>query len=292
LDGLKKLGAEIQLKDGYIEASVKDRLKGCEITFEALSVGATENILMAASLAEGTTVLNNVAREPEITDLAKLLNAMGAKITGAGTSKIVIEGVDTLKGTYHKILPDRIEAGTYAAAALITNGEITLENIEYPIFENIAQMIKQSGGEVLCSDNKITIKGSGKRIAMDIITGAFPGFPTDMQAQFMSVLSLGSGVSRITENIFENRYMHVPELNRMGADISVAGSTAIIKGVKALHGASVMATDLRASVSLVLAGLAATGETIINRVYHLDRGYEKIEDKLSKCGAEIFRCVA
>jgi UDP-N-acetylglucosamine 1-carboxyvinyltransferase len=217
---------------------------------------------------------------------------MGAKITGAGTNRIVIEGVDSLKGTYHRILPDRIEAGTYAAAALITNGEITLENIEYPIFQNIAQMIEQCGGEVICSDNKITIKGGGKRIALDIVTGAFPGFPTDMQAQFMSVLSLSSGVSHITENIFENRYMHVPELNRMGADISISGSTAIINGVKALHGASVMATDLRASVSLVLAGLAATGETVINRVYHLDRGYEKIEDKLSKCGAEIFRCVA
>jgi UDP-N-acetylglucosamine 1-carboxyvinyltransferase len=292
LDGLKKLGATIQLKEGYIEASVKNRLKGCEITFESISVGATENILMAATLADGTTVLNNVAQEPEVLDLANLLNAMGAKIIGAGTSTMTIEGVNALKGGYHKILPDRIEAGTYAAAALITNGEITLENIDYSIFKNIAIMIEQAGGVVLASDNKITIKGKGKRLALDIVTGAYPAFPTDMQAQFMSVLALGSGASSIRENIFENRYMHVPELNRMGANVSISGSTATINGVNGLYGANVMATDLRASVSLVLAGLAAKGETVINRVYHLDRGYEKVEDKLSKCGAEIFRCIA
>jgi len=292
LDGLKKLGATVRLKEGYIEARVKDRLKGNEITFDSVSVGATENILMAASLAEGTTVLNNVAQEPEVSDLANLLNSMGAKITGVGTKTITIEGVDALKGAYHKILPDRIEAGTYAAAALITNGEITLENIDYSIFKNVAKMIELAGGVVVVADNKITIKGGGKRKSLDIITGSYPLFPTDMQAQFMSVLALGSGASRITENIFENRYMHVPELNRMGADVSISGSTAIIKGVKVLYGANVMATDLRASVSLVLAGLAAKGETVINRVYHLDRGYERVEDKLSKCGAKIFRCVS
>jgi UDP-N-acetylglucosamine 1-carboxyvinyltransferase len=291
LDALKKLGAIITLKDGYIEAQVKDRLKGCEINFETVSVGATENILMAASLAEGTTILKNAAKEPEIVDLANLLNLMGAKITGAGTNKIIINGVDNLKGAYHKILPDRIEAGTYAAAALITKGEITLENIDYPSFKNIAEMIEQAGGVVVHADNKIIIKGGGERKSLDITTGAYPAFPTDMQAQFMSVLTLGCGSSRITESIFENRYMHVPELNRMGADISISGSTATINGVKSLTGANVMATDLRASVSLVLAGLAAKGKTIINRVYHLDRGYERIEDKLSKCGAEIFRSV-
>lgn len=291
LDALKKLGATIQLKEGYIEAQVKDRLKGCEITFDFISVGATENILMAASLAEGTTILNNVAQEPEVSDLANLLNLMGAQITGIGTNRMVIKGVSSLKGAYHKILPDRIEAGTYAIAALITNGEITLENISYSIFENIAKMVKLMGGVVVASDNSITIKGSKNKIALDIITGAYPAFPTDMQAQFMTALALCSGVSKITENIFENRYMHVPELNRMGADISVSGNIATINGVKNLYGASVMATDLRASVSLVLAGLAAKGETVINRVYHIDRGYERIEEKLSKCGANIFRCV-
>ncbi|NRA73775.1 MAG: UDP-N-acetylglucosamine 1-carboxyvinyltransferase [Rickettsiales bacterium] len=291
LDALKKLGATIQLKEGYIEAQVKDRLKGCEITFFFISVGATENILMAASLAEGTTILNNVAQEPEVSDLANLLNLMGAQITGIGTNRMVIKGVSSLKGAYHKILPDRIEAGTYAIAALITNGEITLENISYSIFENIAKMVKLMGGVVVASDNSITIKGSKNKIALDIITGAYPAFPTDMQAQFMTALALCSGVSKITENIFENRYMHVPELNRMGADISVSGNIATINGVKNLYGASVMATDLRASVSLVLAGLAAKGETVINRVYHIDRGYERIEEKLSKCGANIFRCV-
>ena len=291
LDALRKLGATIQLKEGYIEAQVKDRLRGCEITFDSISVGATENILMAASLADGTTILNNVAQEPEVTDLANLLNSMGAEIAGIGTRALVIKGVSSLKGAYHKILPDRIEAGTYAAAALITGGEITLENINYSIFENIAKMIELVGGVVISSDNKIVIKGD-KKIALDITTGAYPLFPTDMQAQFMSVLSLCNGASRITENIFENRYMHVPELNRMGANVSVSGNTAIIDGVKNLYGANVMATDLRASVSLVLAGLAAQGETVINRAYHIDRGYERIEEKLSKCGAKIFRCIA
>ena len=292
LDALKKLGAKIELKEGYIEARVKNRLKGCKVTFDSVSVGATENILMAASLAEGTTILNNVAQEPEVADLATLLNSMGANITGVGTKKITIKGVNTLKGTYHKILADRIEAGTYAAAALITNGEITLENINYSIFKNIAKMIELMGGVVVASDSKITVKGNKNKVALDIITGAYPAFPTDMQAQFMSVLALCSGSSKITENIFENRYMHVPELNRMGANISVSGNTAIINGVKNLYGASVMATDLRASVSLVLAGLAAKEETIVNRIYHIDRGYERIEEKLSKCGANIFRCIA
>ena len=292
LDGLIKLGATIELKEGYIEARVKDRLKGCEITFSSVSVGATENILMAATLAEGTTVLKNAAQEPEVSDLAKLLNSMGGKIKGAGTKTIVIEGVSNLQGACHKIIPDRIEAGTYAAAALITNGEITLKNIDYSVFKNIADKLEQAGGKVVVSDDKIIIKGSGARVSLDIMTGAYPEFPTDMQAQFMSVLSLGAGRSVITESIFENRYMHVPELNRMGANIAVSGSIATIDGVKNLYGASVMATDLRASVSLVLAGLAAKGETIINRVYHLDRGYERIEDKLSKCGADIFRCIA
>lgn len=290
LEGLAALGAEITLENGYIEAKVKDRLKGNEVHFPIVSVGATENILMAATLADGRTVIHNAAQEPEIVDLAKLLNAMGAKIEGAGTKTITIDGVTELKGARHKIVPDRLEAGTYAIAAIMTGGEIVLENMSYEIFSNIADRIMQVGGIIEQLDgNKVKAKCGGRKIGIDIATSAYPGFPTDMQAQFMSLLSISDGTSIITENIFENRYMHVLELLRMGADISVAGHIATIRGVKQLCGAETMATDLRASVSLVLAGLFASGQTVINRVYHLDRGYEKIEEKLGRCGAKIER---
>ncbi len=288
---LEAMGAKIELHEGYVEATAKDGLKGAEITFDSVSVGATENIIMAATLASGTTVLHNAAREPEICDLILLLNKMGAKITGAGTSTVTIKGVSSLKGTIHQVIADRIEAATYAIAALITGGELTLENVEYSILGNIAEKLKLIGAAIDYKDNFITVKNSDHRSAIDITTGAYPGFPTDMQAQFMSLLSLTGGISTINENIFENRYMHVSELCRMGADISVQGRLATIKGVKQLLGAEVMATDLRASVSLVLAGLAAQGKTVINRVYHIDRGYENIECKLSKCGADIARVI-
>ncbi len=289
LSALEKMGAKIILESGYIEAKVDNRLKGAEIYFNFVSVGATENILMASTLAEGKTVLYNAACEPEITDLAKLLNAMGAKISGIGSSTLEIEGVEQLAGAYHVVIPDRIEVGTYAAAAVITGGELVLENIDYSICHNIMDKLANIGAKILVGDNNITISCHGDRKAIDLTTGVFPGFPTDMQAQFMSILSLAKGTSVITENIFENRFMHVPELKRMGARISLAGNNATIRGVDWLKGAEVMATDLRASVSLILAGLAAKEETIINRVYHLDRGYERIEQKLSQCGADIKR---
>jgi UDP-N-acetylglucosamine 1-carboxyvinyltransferase len=289
LSALEQMGAEIKLESGYVEAKVKNRLKGAEIYFNIVSVGATENILMAATLAEGQTVLHNAACEPEITDLAKLLNAMGAKISGIGTSTLVIDGVEKLTGAYHKVVPDRIEAGTYAIAAVITGGELTLKNVDYGICSNILEKLVQIGARVTAGEQQITVACTGVKNAIDITTNAFPGFPTDMQAQIMSLLALSKGTSIIIENIFENRFMHVPELSRMGANISLASNSATIRGVDELKSAEVMATDLRASVSLVLAGLAAKGETLINRVYHLDRGYERIEQKLMHCGAEIRR---
>lgn len=290
LDALSALGAEISLKEGYIEAHIKTRLRGAEIHFPFVSVGATENVLMAATLADGTTVIHNAAQEPEISDLAKLLIEMGAKIEGAGTKTITIQGVTSLHGANHKIISDRLEAGTYAIAALITGGELILENVQYEIFSNIAERLVQIGGVVeQISPSQVRVKCSGRKNAIDIATSAYPGFPTDMQAQFMSLLAVSHGTSIITENIFENRYMHVLELLRMGADISVSGHIATINGISQLCGAEVMATDLRASVSLVLAGLCAQGKTVISRVYHIDRGYEKIEEKLGRCGAIIER---
>ncbi len=289
LSALKQMGAEVELDSGYIEVKVKGKLKGAEIHFNFVSVGATENILMAATLAEGRTILHNAAREPEITDLAQLLNAMGAKISGIGTSTLIIDGVDKLSGAYHTVVCDRIEAGTYAVAAVITGGEIVLENVEYEVCSNILDRLGPIGAEISVSGNQVTVKSKGVKYASDTSTSVFPGFPTDMQAQFMSLLAVASGTSIVTENIFENRFMHVPELNRMGAKISLIGNSATVVGVSELKGAEVMATDLRASVSLVLAGLAAQGTTLINRVYHIDRGYERIEHKLSQCGADIKR---
>ncbi len=289
LDALKKMGADIIVKEGYIEAHTTKCLQGAEIFFDAPSVGATENILMAATLAKGKTVIHNVAMEPEITDLVCMLKKMGAKISGIGTGVLSIEGVKKLKGARHTIISDRIEAGTYAIAALITGGKITLHNVQHDNMTSVLETLEALGARIEYNDNEITVCGNGKRQAGEVYTDAYPGFPTDMQAQLMSLMSVSPGISVVHENIFENRYMHVSELVRMGADITVNGKVATIRGVDELLGAEVMATDLRASVSLVLAALTAKGTTTINRVYHIDRGYERIEDKLTGCGADICR---
>ena len=289
LDALEKLGAKIVLKNGYIEATAK-KLIGCEINFPGVSVTGTENIMMAAVLAKGQTVLRNVAKEPEVEDLANFLNAMGAKVNGAGTDEIIIDGVDDLKGTEFSIPADRIEAGTYLIAAAITGGDVTISNIEAPRMNNILDKLKLSGASISIGDNYIQLTMKEDSILpVDISTAPFPGFPTDMQAQFTVLNALSKGSSVVTENVFENRFMHVQELNRMGCDITVKGSNAFIKGVSSLNGAPVMATDLRASASLILAGLCANGETIVDRIYHIDRGYERIEEKLSYLGANITR---
>jgi UDP-N-acetylglucosamine 1-carboxyvinyltransferase len=289
LDALEKLGAKIELKNGYIEASSK-KLIGCEINFPGVSVTGTENIMMAAVLAEGQTVLRNVAKEPEVEDLANFLNSMGAKIIGAGTDEIVIDGVESLDGTEFSIPADRIEAGTYLIAAAITGGDVTISNVQAPRMNNILDKLKLSGASVIIGDDTIQlIMENDSILPVDISTAPFPGFPTDMQAQFTVLNALSEGSSVVTENVFENRFMHVQELNRMGCDITVKGSNAFIKGVSALNGAPVMATDLRASASLILAGLCAKGETIVDRIYHIDRGYERIEEKLSYLGADITR---
>jgi UDP-N-acetylglucosamine 1-carboxyvinyltransferase len=289
LDALEKLGAKIELKNGYIEASSK-KLIGCEINFPGVSVTGTENIMMAAVLAKGQTVLRNVAKEPEVEDLANFLNSMGAKIIGAGTDEIVIDGVESLDGTEFSIPADRIEAGTYLIAAAITGGDVTISNVQAPRMNNILDKLKLSGASVIIGDDTIQlIMENDSILPVDISTAPFPGFPTDMQAQFTVLNALSEGSSVVTENVFENRFMHVQELNRMGCDITVKGSNAFIKGVSALNGAPVMATDLRASASLILAGLCAKGETIVDRIYHIDRGYERIEEKLSYLGADITR---
>ena len=289
LDALEKLGAKIELKNGYIEATSK-QLIGCEINFPGVSVTGTENIMMAAVLAKGQTVLRNVAKEPEVEDLANFLNSMGAKIIGAGTDEIIIDGVENLDGTEFSIPADRIEAGTYLIAAAITGGDVTISNVQAPRMNNILDKLKLSGASVIEGDNTIQlIMDNDSILPVDISTAPFPGFPTDMQAQFTVLNALSEGSSVVTENVFENRFMHVQELNRMGCDITVKGSNAFIKGVNALNGAPVMATDLRASASLILAGLCAKGETIVDRIYHIDRGYERIEEKLSYLGADITR---
>ena len=289
LDALEKLGAKIELKNGYIEASSK-KLKGCEINFPGVSVTGTENIMMAAVLAEGQTILRNVAKEPEVEDLADFLKSMGAKIEGAGTDEITIDGVDDLQGSIFSIPADRIEAGTYLIAAAITAGDITISDIDPFRMNNILEKLKLSGATIKVGNNDIHLSMKNGSISpVDISTAPFPGFPTDMQAQFTVLNSLSDGSAVITENVFENRFMHVQELNRMGCDITVKGSNAIIKGVSSLNGAPVMATDLRASASLILAGLCADGETIVDRIYHIDRGYERIEEKLSYLGADITR---
>tara|TARA_A100000171_G_scaffold37713_1_gene36825 strand:- start:2375 stop:3703 length:1329 start_codon:yes stop_codon:yes gene_type:complete len=290
LKGLEKMGAEIILSEGYVTAKAPKGLKGCDYTFPIVSVTGTENLLMAACLAHGTTRLLNAAQEPEVTDLAHCLVGMGAKISGIGTSTLVIEGQAELGGTTHSILPDRIETGTYAIAAAITGGSITLENTSLKLLPLVTQTLCQVGLGLEQKGDNVEVNSPAHGLKpQDIITEPFPGFPTDLQAQFMALMTTINGASSITETIFENRFMHVPELARMGADIAVKGNTALVRGVSSLKGAPVMATDLRASVSLVLAGLAAEGETLVSRVYHLDRGYEKIEEKLSACGAHIKR---
>ena len=289
LDALEKLGAKIELKNGYIEASSK-KLVGCEINFPGISVTGTENIMMAAVLAKGQTVLRNVAKEPEVEDLADFLNSMGAKISGAGTDEIIIEGVEDLQSSVFSIPADRIEAGTYLIAAAVTFGDVTISDIQPSRMNNILDKLKLSGASINASDNEIQlIMDKESILPVDISTAPFPGFPTDMQAQFTVLNALSNGSSVVTENVFENRFMHVQELNRMGCDITVKGSNALVKGVTALNGAPVMATDLRASASLILAGLCAEGETIVDRIYHIDRGYERIEEKLSYLGADITR---
>ena len=289
LKALEKLGAEISLNNGYIEAKAK-KLTGANIEFEGVTVTGTENLMMAASLAEGLTTLTNVAKEPEISDLADFLNSMGAKISGAGTDEIRIEGVEELTGTTFKIPADRIEAGTYLVAAAVTNGKITINKIDPKRMGSIIETLQKAGAEVDSNGNSISLDMTKDAIKpVDIVTAPFPGFPTDMQAQFTVLNCIGPGESSVTETIFENRFMHVQELNRMGTDITINGTTALINGVDSISGAQVMATDLRASASLILAGLIAKGETIVDRIYHIDRGYERIEEKLSNLGAEIMR---
>jgi len=290
LDGLAALGAEIEVEGGYVLTRAKNGLKGARFVFPKVSVGATHVLMMAASLAKGQTILENAAREPEIVNLAECLNLMGARISGAGTSTIVIDGVDTLSGATCRIIPDRIETGTYAMAVAMAGGDVVLEGAQAELLQSALDVIGRTGAEITTLNSGIRVRRNGHGIdPVDITTEPFPGFPTDLQAQFMGLMTRAKGRSRITETIFENRFMHVQELARLGAHISLAGQTAIVDGVDRLKGAPVMATDLRASVSLVIAGLAAEGDTIVNRIYHLDRGFERLEEKLNGCGALVER---
>ena len=289
IKGLEQMGAHFDLQGGYIDGRVEGRLRGAKIVFPFVSVGATENLLMAATLAEGRTVLANAAREPEIGDLAHCLVAMGAQITGIGSDTLTIEGVPALHGAEHAIIPDRIETGSYACAAAIAGGSVFLRHARLEHLGATIRVMREAGVEVTEGDGGVMVKRLNGLHGADVMTEPYPGFPTDMQAQFMAMLSVAEGASMVTETIFENRFMHVPELNRMGARINVHGSSAIVRGVPSLSGAPVMASDLRASLSLILAGLAAKGETVVNRVYHLDRGYEAVEQKLAACGADIER---
>lgn len=290
LEGLKQMGAEIEVDEGYIRASVNGRLKGARIFMDIVSVGATENLMMAAALADGTTIIENAAREPEIVDLALCLNNMGAKVSGAGTDNIHIEGVESLSGAMHSVLPDRIETGTFLVAAAVTGGSIRCENAAPETLDAVLSKLQQAGASIEFGDDWISLDMKGKKAnAVTLKTAPHPGFPTDMQAQFVTLNCLAEGTGVITETIFENRFMHVPELQRMGATIALEGNSAVSPGSSELNGAPVMATDLRASASLVIAGLVASGETHVNRIYHLDRGYESIEDKLNKLGACISR---
>ncbi len=290
LKGMQALGAEITVDHGFIRARCDGRLKGARHVFELVSVGATENVLMAATLAEGRTILENAAMEPEITDLADCLNAMGANITGAGTPRIVVEGVERLSGCTHRVIADRIETGTFLVAAAMTGGRVTTTGARPHTLDAVLGKLREAGAEITVEKDHITLDMHGQRAkAVNITTAPHPAFPTDMQAQFMALDCVADGVGVINETIFENRFMHVNELLRLGADIRVDGHTAVVRGVERLQGAPVMATDLRASACLILAGLAAEGETLIDRVYHLDRGYENIEAKLSALGADIRR---
>ncbi len=293
LKALEQMGAHIELRDGYIHAEVAGRLRGANIQFEKISVGATENILMAASLAEGVTTIGNAAREPEVCDLAHCLQMMGAKIEGIGTDTITVTGVERLHGGNYAVIANRIETGTFAAAAAITGGDVELIGARIELMQAVVEKFAEAGVAISETPRGLRVRCvDGPIHGIDIMTQAYPGFPTDMQAQMMALLSVAQGASMITETIFENRYMHVPELTRMGAKINVHGASAMVRGAPELRGAEVMATDLRASVSLVIAALAAQGETIIHRVYHLDRGYERLEEKLSGCGALIERITA
>jgi UDP-N-acetylglucosamine 1-carboxyvinyltransferase len=289
IKGLEAMGAEIKLENGYIHARAPQGLKGCHFHFSPVSVGATENLMMAAALAEGETILENSALEPEVGDLARCLNSMGAKIEGAGTKTLRIQGVKKLYGTSHRVMADRIEAGTYVLAAAITKGDLYIHNIHHSLIEALLTSVKRTGTQIIEEEDYIRVIGPQVLESVDITTEPFPGYPTDLQAQWIALMTVAKGKSHVIETIFDNRFMHVPELCRMGASININGAMATIEGVKKLTGAPVMATDLRASVSLILAGLAAEGETILNRVYHLDRGYERIESKLTACGADIRR---
>ncbi|MBU6374436.1 MAG: UDP-N-acetylglucosamine 1-carboxyvinyltransferase, partial [Bdellovibrionales bacterium] len=288
LTGLEKLGAQIQLEDGYVIASAR-RLIGNRVVFEYPSVGATENVLMAAALAKGESVLENCAKEPEIVDLARALRAMGAVIEGEGSETIRIQGKDSLAGCQHQVIGDRIEAGTFLCAAFATEGEVRVQGINSEFLEPVLVKLESAGASIDRGSNYVGLKSQGRPKGTDVTTLPHPGFPTDMQAQFMAAMSIADGTSVITETVFENRFMHVPELARLGADIVVRGKSAVVKGKQTLKGAPVMATDLRASASLIIAGLKASGETVVSRIYHLDRGYERMEVKLRSLGATIER---
>ena len=290
LDTLRHMGAKVEVKDGYVIANVKNRLKGIDFTFNKISVGATVNAIMSATLARGQSIFTNCACEPEIVDLCNFLVKIGAEIEGIGTNRVIVSGKNCLQGGIHKVIPDRIEIGTYISAVGLTGGKLTLNGVDYRLIENLCHKFIEAGLKILnFSDHSITILSDKQINPVNIQTMPYPGFPTDMQAQFMSLMSISSGESIIVENIFENRFMHVPELQRMGANINIYKNLASVKGVSQLKGANVMATDLRASVCLVLAGLAAQGTTIIDRIYHIDRGYSRIEKKLEQCGANIKR---
>ncbi len=290
LMGLEALGADIAIDNGYVVASAKDGLKGAHITFEKVSVGATHNVMMAATMAKGETVMENAAREPEVVDVAECLQKMGARISGAGTDTIRILGVDRLIGARHAVLPDRIETGTYAMAVAATGGSVHLAGAQPRLLEAALDVLRSAGVEISETNDGITVSRNGAGLRpVDVETAPFPGFPTDLQAQLMALMLKADGTSTIAEKIFENRFMHVGELARLGADISLDGDTATVRGTEHLKGAPVMATDLRASVSLVIAALVSEGETMVNRVYHLDRGFERLEEKLTACGADIVR---
>ncbi len=290
LMALEKLGARIEIDGGYAVAKAPKGLVGAEIEFPKVTVGGTHVAMMAAATAHGATLIRNAAREPEVADLADCLNKMGARIHGAGTPAIEIHGVTRLNGAHHRVLPDRIEAGTYATAVAMTGGDLLLDGVSEDLLQEALDALEETGATVTSDNRGVRVTRNGAGIdPVDVATAPFPGFPTDLQAQFMALMTRARGVSRITETIFENRFMHVQELARLGAHIKLEGDTAIVKGVERLRGAPVMATDLRASVSLVIAGLAAEGETIVNRVYHLDRGFERLEEKLGACGADIAR---
>ncbi len=292
IGALQKLGAEIDLDNGYINARAKGGLRGAEIVFPMVTVTGTENAMMAAALAKGESTIVNAAREPEVADLARCLVAMGAQIEGIGSDRLRIVGRDKLHGARHSVVPDRIEAGTFAMAAAITGGEVELLGAKLEHLNSAAIVLREAGVEIAETKSGLHVRRAGVLRGTDAMTEPYPGFPTDLQAQMMALMSVADGASMITETIFENRFMHVPELKRMGANITVHNASALVRGVPYLTGAPVMATDLRASVSLALAGLAARGETILNRIYHLDRGYERLEEKLAACGAEIERVKA